>query len=246
LPSSLPTVLLFGATPTMPRTVAVVTFPAMPSAVVLRADAHYGPAVCQRLEAEGYAVHAMPSADVARTTIGAAIASGPRMEVLVTLPPPLPKGPVVGGSVEQFGAALESGLFGAFSACREAARLAVRDGAALTIVHVASVLAEVGLAGRSADACVSAGLVAMTKALAAEWAPEGIRVVAVLVGPTTDWTEEQGGPVDVPGVLPAGRLVTAEDVAAGVSALIDPSLEVVNGHALVVDGGWLAHGWRRD
>jgi NAD(P)-dependent dehydrogenase (short-subunit alcohol dehydrogenase family) len=96
------------------------------------------------------------------------------------------------------------------------------------------------------EACVSAGLVAASKALAAEWGPADVRVNVVMVGPTENW-QPDGRPLDdIPGVLPLGRLVDDDDVAAAVAGLSAPDLAAVTGHVFAVDAGWLAHGWRRE
>jgi enoyl-[acyl-carrier-protein] reductase (NADH) len=68
----------------------------------------------------------------------------------------------------------------------------------------------------------------------------------VMVGPTDEWLDESGSLDGVPGVVPLGRTVSHEDVAAAVSALVGPDLTGLTGQAVIVDGGWLAHGWRRD
>ena len=130
-----------------------------------------------------------------------------------------------------------------FSACREAAAGAATSGAPLTIVNVVSALGIVGLAARSAEACSSAGVLAATRALAAEWGPIGIRVAAIVAGPTTDWGQALE---DVAGKMPLRRFVTHGDVAAAVSFLAGQDAAAVAGAALVVDGGWLAYGYRED
>jgi NAD(P)-dependent dehydrogenase (short-subunit alcohol dehydrogenase family) len=153
--------------------------------------------------------------------------------------------PVIGGA-GGFAAALDDGLNSTFSACREAARVSIEGGDPLLIINVVSATAGVGLAGRAMEACVSAGLVAASKALAAEWGPAGVRVNVVMVGPTENWQPAGRLLDDIPGVVPLGRLVVDDDVAAAVAGLSAPDLGAVTGHVFAVDAGWLAHGWRRD
>jgi enoyl-[acyl-carrier protein] reductase III len=88
-----------------------------------------------------------------------------------------------------------------------------------------------------------AALEALVRYLAVELAPRGIRVNAVSAG-----VVETGALEHFPNredmltagrSNPAGRLVEPEDVAAAVSFLCSPGAEMVRGHVLVVDGGFL-------
>ena len=88
-----------------------------------------------------------------------------------------------------------------------------------------------------------AALEALVRYLAVELAPRGIRVNAVSAG-----VVETGALKHFPNreemltvgrANPAGRLVEPEDVAAAVSFLCSPGAEMIRGHVLVVDGGFL-------
>jgi enoyl-[acyl-carrier protein] reductase III len=88
-----------------------------------------------------------------------------------------------------------------------------------------------------------AALEALVRYLAVELAPRGIRVNAVSAG-----VVETGALEHFPNredmltagrTNPAGRLVEPEDVAAAVSFLCSPGAEMIRGHVLVVDGGFL-------
>ena len=89
------------------------------------------------------------------------------------------------------------------------------------------------------------GLVNMTRALAVEWAPRGIRVNAV--APT--WTKTQFiGPLEqspelmarIRSVTPLQRLAEPHEIAHAVLFLASPAAAMVTGHVLAVDGGFLA------
>lgn len=216
-------------------------------AVVLRADVGAGPAICRRLEGDGFDVRPIAQTDFGRGTISHVVtdAFSAGATLLVNNLCEFEPAPVIAGA-GGFATALDDGLNSTFSACREAARVSIESGNSLLIINVVSATAVVGLAGRAMEACVSAGLVAASKALAAEWGEAGVRVNVVMVGPTEDW-EPAGASLDeIPGVLPLGRRVADADVAAAVAGLTAPDLGAVTGHVFVVDAGWLAHGWRRD
>jgi 2-deoxy-D-gluconate 3-dehydrogenase len=114
------------------------------------------------------------------------------------------------------------------------------------IVNVASIMGLVGSTERAAYGASKGGVVNLTRMLAVEWAPLGIRVNAVC--PTfvdTPLTRPmfEARPAFHAEVLqrtPLGRLATPEEVAAAVVFLAGPGAAMVDGHALTVDGGWTA------
>jgi NAD(P)-dependent dehydrogenase (short-subunit alcohol dehydrogenase family) len=220
----------------------------MATAIVVHSDVGAGPAICTRLATEGFAVHSIDTAAADRASVAAAVAGATAhgIDLLVNNAPRFDGSLALDLSADRFAAALAVGLHGVFSACREAARTATDLGTKLTVVNIVSTLAMVGLPGRAAEACVSAGVLAATKALAAEWGPLGIRVVAIMVGPTGSWLSSSRSMGEVPGVLPLGVLVSDDDVANAVAVMAGPDAVAVSGQALIVDAGWLAHGWRRE
>ncbi len=133
-------------------------------------------------------------------------------------------------------------LTGAFLCARAAARHMPHGG---TIVNTASImgLSGGGLYPNPAYQATKGGLVNLTRALAVEWAPRGIRVNAVaptwtrtaFIGELTDATRER-----IRTVTPLGRLAEPEDVAHAVLFLTSPAAAMVTGHVLAVDGGFLA------
>ena len=219
----------------------------MSVAIVTYADTGFGPAIVSRLTEDGMAVNAIPSPPPgARSELGRSVAAVCRadvVDVLVNNAPPLSAGRVLETPTAAFAARIDTGLNAVFSACREAAAAATKRGTHLTIVNVVSALGIVGLEARAAEACTSAGVLAATKALAAEWGETGIRVTAVITGPTAEWARTLD---DLSGLMPLGRFVTPEDVSVAVSFLAGGDAAAVAGASLIVDGGWLAYGYRED
>jgi enoyl-[acyl-carrier protein] reductase III len=88
-----------------------------------------------------------------------------------------------------------------------------------------------------------AALEALVRYLAVELAPRGIRVNAVSAGVVEtgalDHFPNKADMVAAGSANPAGRMVEPEDVAAAVSFLCSPEAEMIRGHVLVVDGGFL-------
>ena len=137
-----------------------------------------------------------------------------------------------------------NGAFYIAQAC--AKRMGDRGGA---IVFITSTNAEAAFPMRTAYSCAKAGVNMMTKTLAIEWAQYGIRVNAV--GPChteTEMTVEniRRGVVSLDVLrkrIPLGRLAKVEDVANAVAFLCSPKAAFITGHALYVDGGYLAFGY---
>jgi 2-deoxy-D-gluconate 3-dehydrogenase len=113
------------------------------------------------------------------------------------------------------------------------------------IINMASLLSFQGGIRVPAYTAAKHGITGLTKALANEWADRGVTVNAVAPGyMATDNTaplrEDPNREAEIRGRIPAGRWGEPEDVAAAVVFLASPAAGYVNGHVLVVDGGWLA------
>ncbi len=141
---------------------------------------------------------------------------------------------------------LEVNLLGPFLLCKAfgAMMLAERSG---SIVNVASIAGLFGVSERAAYNASKHGLVGLTRTLAAEWGGRGVRCNAVCPGwvkTAMDDSAQAGGlytDEDITSRVPMGRFATPDDIAKAILFLADSSQSgFVNGHTLVVDGGWTA------
>ncbi len=135
---------------------------------------------------------------------------------------------------EDYDAVLDTNLKGAFNMIRHMAGLFIRNREGC-IINITSVSGLTGNAGQCNYSASKAGLIGLTKSVAKELAPKGIRCNAVAPGfIKTDMT---GAQADNPLVktIPLGTMGETEDVADAVAYLANA--KYVTGEVLRVDGG---------
>jgi 3-oxoacyl-[acyl-carrier protein] reductase len=133
---------------------------------------------------------------------------------------------------------MDTNLTAAFRTTRRAipSMLRARQG---RIVNIASVVGLRANPGQANYAASKAGLIAMTKTVAAEVARRGVTINAVAPGLIeTDMTADLNG--DLLAAIPARRAGTPEEVAACVRFLVSDAASYVTGAVLSVDGGMAA------
>jgi 3-oxoacyl-[acyl-carrier protein] reductase len=132
---------------------------------------------------------------------------------------------------------VNTNLSGAFRLTRRALRPMIRARFG-RIVNVASVVGQRANPGQANYAAAKAGLVGMTRTVAAEVARRGVTVNAVAPGfIATDMTAALGDDSELLKNVPARRAGTPEDVAACVRFLASDAAGYVTGTTLTVDGG---------
>jgi NAD(P)-dependent dehydrogenase (short-subunit alcohol dehydrogenase family) len=133
----------------------------------------------------------------------------------------------------------------AFVVAQTAARLMVARGSGV-IINMSSQMGHVGSErDRTVYVMTKHALEGLTKAMAVELAPKGVRVVSI--APTFVETPLSKPFLDDPdtrkwilGRIPLGRVGTVEEVALAVVFLASPAAALVTGSSLLVDGGWTA------
>lgn len=136
-------------------------------------------------------------------------------------------------------------LNGTFYWCQAAGR-AMRDAGGGSIVTVGSIAQDFGFPGRAAYTTSKTGIAGLTRVLAVEWAPAGIRVNQVIPGmvetPLFKRAAAQGI-VDAEAAAlehAVGRLGTTEELAEAILFLLSDRSSFITGELVHVDGGFRA------
>ncbi|KQR64173.1 2-deoxy-D-gluconate 3-dehydrogenase [Arthrobacter sp. Leaf337] len=154
----------------------------------------------------------------------------------------IPK-PALDLTPEDWDTVFDTNLKGSFFLTTSLARHWIKNGTQGAIVNVASQAGIVAIEERAAYGTSKAGLIHLTKILALEWAPTGIRVNAV--APTFVRTELTASTLNRPdwaaellSRIPIGRFGKPEDIAGAVTFLLSDAAALITGHTLTIDGGY--------
>lgn len=134
---------------------------------------------------------------------------------------------------------------GTFFTSQAAVRTMRRSAKGGAIINISSQMGHVGAANRTVYCATKHALEGLTKALAVELAPEGIRVLSI--APTFVRTSMSAAQLDDPEIgaqllaqIPQGRFGTTAEVASAAVYAASPAAALMTGTSLVLDGGWTA------
>ncbi len=165
------------------------------------------------------------------------------IDILVNNAGIIRRAPAVEYSEEDWQALLDVNLSSVFRLTQHAGRNMIKQGSG-KIINIASLLTFQGGILVPAYAAAKGGVGQLTKAFANEWASKGLNVNAIAPGyMDTDNTEAlRKNPERARQILeriPAGRWGQPEDLAGAAVFLASSASDYINGHVLVVDGGWM-------
>jgi 2-deoxy-D-gluconate 3-dehydrogenase len=166
-----------------------------------------------------------------------------RLDILVNNAGLIRRAPAVEYSDLDWDLLLEVNLSAVFRLSRLAGKHMLEQGSG-RIVNIASLLSFQGGVFVPAYAASKGGVAQLTKALANEWAPRGVTVNAIAPGYiATDNTAalraDAARSRQILERIPAGRWGEPYDIAGATVFLCGDASRYVNGHVLVVDGGWM-------
>ncbi len=165
------------------------------------------------------------------------------IDILVNNAGIIRRSPAVEQSEEDWKAVIDVNLTSVFRLTQHAGRHMLARGSG-KVINIASLLSFQGGILVPAYAAAKGGVAQLTKAFANEWASKGVNVNAIAPGyMATDNTEAlQKNPERSRQILeriPAGRWGQPEDLAGAAVFLASSTSDYINGHVLVVDGGWM-------
>lgn len=163
-------------------------------------------------------------------------------------------GPTVTQNTDAFDRVLAVHLRGTYLMSQAVARVMLETPLGATsvqrgaIVNLGSIASSTGLPSRNAYSAAKAGILGMTRAMASEWARDGIRVNAVAPGYVrTDLiiALERKGAIDARAIAhrtPLGRMAEPAEIAEVIAFLASAKASYITGALVPVDGGWTAFG----
>ncbi|XSC47374.1 SDR family NAD(P)-dependent oxidoreductase [Bradyrhizobium sp. RDT10] len=148
-------------------------------------------------------------------------------------------------SVADYDAVMQLNLRATFFVGQAAARRMIAEGVAGSIIQMSSQMAMVGGANRSVYCASKAGLEGLTRAMAIDLAPHGIRAntlcpTFIETPMTAPFFRDAAFRASVLSKIKLGRLGTVEDLMGAVVFLASDAAALMTGSALMVDGGWTA------
>ena len=167
-----------------------------------------------------------------------------RVDILVNNAGTIRRHPAVDFPLDEWTEVLRTNLDATFLLSQHFGRSMVQRGAG-KIVNVASLLAFSGGITVPAYTASKHAVAGLTKALANEWGKHGVQVNAIAPGyfrtdNTQPLQDDATRAEQISARIPAGRWGEPSDLAGAAVFLSSRASDYVNGHVLVVDGGWMA------
>lgn len=183
--------------------------------------------------------------DSIQAFVDATVSHYGRIDVLVNNAGYNKLAPALDYDEELFDTIIDANLKNVFFCSQRAARAMIESGTRGCIINISSQAGVVGAPERGPYSGAKGGVNNMTRTLAAEWAPHGIRVNAVAPTVTrsplaeTAMRDSQAfaDAVKTKNLL-RGDLAEPEEISAPVIFLASDAASMITGHTLVVDGGW--------
>ena len=167
-----------------------------------------------------------------------------RLDILINNAGTIRRAPAHKTLDEDWNHVINTNLNGVFHFCRSAGAMMLEAGSG-KIINIASLLTFSGGITVPAYAASKGAVGQLTKALANEWAASNIQVNAIAPGYfATDNTQQlQDDPernASITARIPCGKWGQPEDLTGAALFLSSQAANYVNGHILLVDGGWMA------
>ena len=193
----------------------------------------------------GMTAHALPLDVTDTEATAAAVAENGPFDVLVNSAGLARHSPAINTAEADYDAVTDVNVRAAYFLTRAVAKGLIAAGKPGSLMNISSQMGHVGGVDRAVYCATKHALEGMTKAMAIEWGPHGIRVNTVC--PTFIRTPLAEQTLAIPerrkwieSMIKLGRVGEIEDVMGGVVFLASPAAGLITGTALLIDGGWTA------
>lgn len=202
---------------------------------------------CDRIQSAGGVAHAitgdLSQPETPKHLVAQTLEKFGRIDILINNAGTIRRAPAVDYSEEDWAAVIEVNLSSVFRLSQLAGRQMIENKRG-KIVNIASLLSFQGGITVPAYAASKGGVAQLTKALANEWAKHGINVNAIAPGymrtnNTAALQADETRNRQILERIPADRWGEPEDLAGAAVFLSSSASDYINGHVLVVDGGWM-------
>src|SRR6185503_4498858 len=203
---------------------------------------------CEQITSAGGVAHAitgdLSKPETAKDLITQTLDRFNRIDILINNAGTIRRAPAVDYSDDDWSEVIEVNLSSVFRLSKLAGKHMIESDRSGKIVNVASLLSFQGGITVPAYAASKGGVAQLTKALANEWAKHGINVNAIAPGymrtaNTAALQADETRNRQILERIPAARWGEPEDLAGAAVFLSSRASDYVNGHILVVDGGWM-------
>lgn len=186
----------------------------------------------------------MSEKDAPRKIVEQVVEKFGRIDILINNAGMIRRAPAIDYSEDDWSTVLEVNLSSIFRLSQAAGKKMIEQGGG-KIVNIASLLSFQGGITVPAYTASKSGVAGLTKALANEWAKFNVNVNAIAPGyMATDNTAplraDETRNRQILERIPAGRWGEPDDLAGAVVFLSSSASDYLQGHILVVDGGWMA------
>lgn len=186
----------------------------------------------------------MGDKDSPAKVVSATVAEFGKIDILINNAGMIRRSAAVDFSEADWADVIEVNLSSIFRLSQAAGRHMIEQGSG-KIVNIASLLSFQGGITVPAYTASKSGVAGLTKALANEWAKHNINVNAIAPGymatkNTAPLQADETRNRQILERIPAGRWGTPDDLAGSAVFLSSPASDYLQGHILVVDGGWMA------
>ena len=239
------TALVTGASKGLGAGCAVALAKAGADLVLMARGAGHLKTIAAEIRALGRTAHVIAVDVTESEAVSQALEAAPPVHILINNAGTNIPEPFADVTAEHFDTVMNINVRAAFFVAQAVAARMAKNGIKGSIINMSSQMGHVGAANRTVYCTSKHAVEGLTKAMAVELAPQGIRVNSVAptfieTSMTKPFLEDPAFMESVVSQIPLGFVGQIEDVTGAVVYLASPSAKLVTGSCLKVDGGWTA------